>query len=72
MVLYSAALLVPFVILTSLGVNQLGVFVSSYLVVHLALRLVFDPKLRLKVDVLGLGLFAAFAYFVAQQVLLSL
>ena len=65
----SGALMVPFIFLTSIKVNDFGVFVSSYTMVYFALRIVFNPKLRLRVDVLGLFLLVAFALLVAQQVL---
>jgi len=69
---FSAALMVPFVVLTALGVNDLGFFVSSYFFIYLALRLVLDPKPKLRVDVLGLVLFGAFAFFIALHVLNAL
>lgn len=61
--------MVPFLFLTSINVNDFGVFLSSYTMVYFALRIVFNPKLRLRVDVLGLLLLVAFALLVAQQVL---
>lgn len=61
--------MVPFLFLTSINVNDFGVFLSSYTMVYFALRIVFNPKLRLRVDVLGLLLLVAFAFLVAQQIL---
>jgi len=61
--------MVSFVFLTSINVNDLGIFVIAYTIVYFALRIVFNPKLRLKVDVLGILLLVAFALLVAQRVL---
>lgn len=68
-ILYSTIALVPFTVFTFLNTNDLGVFVSSYAIVYFALRLILNPKMRLKVDVLGLILLVLFIYFVAQRVL---
>jgi hypothetical protein len=65
---YSAAVFVPFTIFTFLNTNDVAVYVSSYTIVYFALRLTLNPKIRLKVDLLGLLLLAAFLYFVAQRV----
>ena len=65
----SGALMVPFVFLNSINVSDIDVFVSSYTVVYFALRIVYKPRLRLKVDVLGLLLLVAFMLLVAQRVL---
>jgi len=69
---FSIALMVPFVVLTSLGVNDLGFYVSSYFFIYLAMRLVLDPKPKLGVDILGVVLFAGFAFFIAQHVFSAL
>ena len=61
--------MVPFVFLNSINVSDIDVFVSSYTVVYFALRIVYKPRLRLKVDVLGLLLLVAFVLLVAQRVL---
>jgi hypothetical protein len=65
--LYSAAALTPFVLFTFFNTNDIGTYVSSYTIIYFALRLTLNPKLRLKVDLLGLLLLAFFLYFVAQQ-----
>lgn len=70
--LYAAATMVPFTVFTFLNTNDIGVFISSYTVVYFALRLILNPKMRLKVDVLGLILLALFAYFVVESILLVL
>lgn len=67
--IFSGALMVPFVFLTSINVHDFGIFVGSYAIVYFALRIVFNPKLRLKVDVLGLLLVVDFALLVAQRIL---
>jgi hypothetical protein len=55
--------MVPFVVFTFLSINDIGVYVSSYTIVYFALRFVLNPRLKLKVDVLGLVLLAAFVSF---------
>jgi hypothetical protein len=66
---FSGATMVPFTVFTFLNTNDIGIFVSSYTILYLALRLVLNPKMRLKLDVLGFILLALFAYFVAERVL---
>ena len=67
--IYSAVALVPFTVFTFLNTNDIGIYVSSYTIVYFALRLTLNPKIRLKVDLLGLLLLGLFLYFVAQRVL---
>ena len=67
--IYSAMALVPFTVFTFLNTNDIGIYVSSYTIVYFALRLTLNPKIRLKVDLLGLLLLGLFLYFVAQRVL---
>jgi len=66
--LYAVVALAPFTVFTFLNTNDIGVFVSSYTIVYFALRLMLNPKMRLKVDVLGLVLLALFVFFVAERV----
>lgn len=66
--LYAALAMVPFTVFTFLNTADLGVFVSAYTIEYFALRLIMNPKLRLKVDLLGLILLALFVYFVAIRV----
>ena len=66
--LYAAVALAPFTVFTFLNTNDIGVFVSSYTIVYFALRVMLNPKMKLKVDVLGLVLLALFVFFVAQRV----
>jgi hypothetical protein len=65
---YAVAAMVPFTVFTFLNTNDLGIYVSGYTIVYFALRLIMNPRLRLKVDVLGLLLLALFVYFVALRV----
>jgi hypothetical protein len=67
-ILYAAVALAPFTMFTFLNTNDIGVFVSSYTIVYFALRLMLNPKMKLKVDVLGLLLLALFLFFVAERV----
>ena len=66
--LYATVAFIPFTVFTFLNTNDIGVFVSSYTSVYFALRLILNPKMRLKVDVLGLVLLALFVLFVAERV----
>jgi len=70
--LYAAVALAPFTVFTFLNTNDIGVFVSSYTIVYFALRVMLNPKMKLKVDVLGLVLLALFVFFVAQRVVSAL
>ena len=65
---YAALSMLPFTVFTFLNTNDFGVFVSAYTIEYFALRLILNPKMRLKFDVLGLVLLVLFAYFVALRV----
>ena len=65
---YAAMAMIPFIVFTFLNTTDIGIFVSAYTIEYFALRLIMNPKLRLKVDVLGLILLALFVYFVALRV----
>ena len=65
---YASLAMVPFTVFTFLNTNDLGVYVSSYTIEYFALRLILNPKMRLRVDVLGVTLLALFAYFIAVRV----
>lgn len=65
---YAMAAMVPFAVFTFLNTTDIGIFVSAYTIEYFALRLIMNPRLRLKVDVLGLILLALFLYFVALRV----
>ena len=65
---FAAVSMIPFTVFTFLDTTDIGIFVSAYTIVYFALRLIMNPKLRLKVDVLGLVLLALFLYFVAVRV----
>jgi len=65
---YAATAMIPFTVFTFLNTTDIGIFVSAYTIEYFALRLIMNPKLRLKVDVLGLLLLVLFVYFVAVRV----
>ena len=65
---YAGIAIIPFAVFTFLNTTDLGIFVSAYTIEYFALRLIMNPKLRLKVDLLGLILLALFIYFVAIRV----
>jgi hypothetical protein len=66
---FAAETMVPFTVFTFLNTNDIGIFVSSYTILYFTLRLILNPKMRLRVDVLGFILLALFAYLVAERVL---
>ena len=61
-VIYAAAAMIPFTVFTFLNTNDFALFFSSYTLEYFALRFVLNPKMRLRVDVLGLALLAVFVY----------
>jgi hypothetical protein len=65
---YAAAAMVPFTVFTFLNTTDLGIYVSANTIVYFALRFFMNPKLRLRVDVLGIVLLALFVFFVALHV----
>ena len=65
---YATLAMIPFTVFTFLNTTDFGIFVSAYTIEYFALRLIMNPKLRLKVDALGLILLALFVYFVAMRV----
>ncbi len=65
---YAATAMVPFTVFAFLNVNDGGLYVTGYTIVYFALRLTMNPKLRFRVDVLGLALLALFVWFVALRV----
>lgn len=65
---YAAVAMVPFTVFTFLNTADLGIFVSAYTIEYFALRLIMNPRLRTRVDPLGLILLAFFVYFVAVRV----
>jgi len=65
---YATVAMIPFAVFTFLNTTDIGIFVSAYTIEYFALRLIMNPKLRLKVDVLGLILLVLFLYFVAVRV----
>jgi hypothetical protein len=66
--IYAGIAMIPLTIFTFLNTSDLGIFVSAYTIEYFALRLIMNPKLRLRVDVLGLLLLGLFVYFVAVRV----
>ncbi len=60
---YASAAMIPFTVFTFLNTNDFGLFVSAYTLEYFALRLVLNPKMRLRLDVLGLALLALFVLF---------
>ena len=65
---YAAVAMIPLTVFTFLNTADFGIFVSAYTIEYFALRLIMNPKLRLKVDLLGRVLHALFLNFVAVRV----
>jgi len=65
---YATAAMIPFVVFSFLNTTDIGIFVSAYTIEYFALRLILNPKLRFRIDFLGLVLIVLFVYFVALQV----
>lgn len=68
-VAYAVLSLIALTVFAFLNTNDLGIFVSSFAIIYFALRLILNPKIRTRVDVLGLVLLALFAYYVSVRVL---
>jgi hypothetical protein len=67
--LFAVLAMAAFVILTFLNANDLGLYASSYTIIYFALRLIFNPKIQIGVDVLSIVLLAIFIFYISQRVL---
>jgi hypothetical protein len=67
--IYTTCSMVAFVTLTFLNTNDFGLYVSSFAILYFALRLIFNPKIRISIDLLGLALLAFFLYYLAGRIL---
>ncbi len=70
--LFAIVALSAFVVLTFLNTNDLGLYASSYTIIYFALRLIFNPKIRIRVDLLSIALLAIFVFYISQRVLVIL
>ncbi len=61
--------MIAFTVLTFLNIVQIGIYASSYTIIYFALRLILNPKIRVKIDVLSLVLLGIFVYYVSERVL---
>lgn len=61
--------MIAFTVLTFLNTVQIGIYASSYTIIYFALRLILNPKIRLKIDILSLVLLGIFVYYVSERVL---
>ena len=66
---FAALSMTAFVIFTFLNTNDIGLYASSFTIIYFALRLILNPRIRLKVDVLSLILLGVFVYYVAERVI---
>ena len=67
--IFAALAMTAFTILTFLNTIDIGIYASSYTIIYFALRLILNPKIRLRVDVLSLILLAIFAFYISQRVI---
>jgi hypothetical protein len=67
--IYASCSMVAFVILAFFNTNDPGLYVSSFAILYFALRMIFNPKIRISVDVLGLALLAFFVYYVSERII---
>jgi hypothetical protein len=68
-IIYAIASMIPFTVFTLLNVTDIGIFVSSFVIIYFVLRLVLNPRIKTKVDFLSLVLLGLFVYFVAERVI---
>jgi hypothetical protein len=66
---FAALSMSTFSIFTFLNTNDIGLYVSSITIVYFSLRLIMNPKLRTRIDYLGIALLALFVYYIAQHVI---
>jgi hypothetical protein len=65
---YAALAMATSILFTLLDSSDLGLFVSAYAIEYFAIRLILNPKMRFKVDLLGLALLILFVVFTVQRV----
>ena len=61
--------MIPFLVFTFLNANDLGLYVSAYTILYLAMRLILNPKMRLKIDLIGIILLVLFVYYISERVI---
>ncbi|MHB8567864.1 MAG: hypothetical protein ACYC7D_12840 [Nitrososphaerales archaeon] len=66
---FAGLAMIAFVVFNFLNTNDIGLYASSFTIIYFALRLVLNPKIRLRVDALSLVLLAVFVYYVAERVI---
>ena len=66
--IFASLSLMSFTVLAFLNTTELGIYVSCLTIIYFGLRLILNPKIRLRIDVLGLFLLAVFALYVSQQI----
>jgi hypothetical protein len=66
-IIYSIASLIPFTALSLLNSGDIELFMSSFIIVYFFLRLALNPKMRTKIDIMSIVLFAVFALLIAQR-----
>lgn len=59
----------PISVFTLLNVTDIGLYVSSIVIVYFVLRLLLNPKIRTSIDYLSFILLFIFAYFISERVI---
>ena len=67
--IFSGLSMIAFTVLTFLNTVEIGIYASTYTIIYFALRLILNPKIKLKVDILSLVLLGIFVYYVSERVL---
>jgi hypothetical protein len=67
-IIFAALSMIPFSVFTFLNTSDIGLFITSYAILYFALRLILNPKMRTRVDILGITLLGLFLFFVAEHV----
>jgi hypothetical protein len=67
--IFASLAMISFTFLTFLNTTEIGIYASSITIIYFALRLILNPKIRIRVDILGLFLLVVFVFYVSQQVI---
>jgi hypothetical protein len=68
-IVYAASSFAAFTALTFLNTDDFGLYVSCFAILYFALRLILNPKLRFKIDYLGLVLLGLFLFYLVDKLI---
>lgn len=69
MISFASLSMIPFLVFTFLNANDLGLYLSAYTILYLAMRLILNPKMRLNIDLIGIILLVLFVYYISERVI---